>query len=232
MKVLFVLTSHDKKGDAGDTGFHFSEAAHPWKIITESGYEVEYVSPKGDKAPIDSFDLDDDINKEFWESEEKKLETTMKPEDVDPKEYVAIHFVGGHGTMWDLPHNEELQAITRRIYEQGGIVAAVCHGPAGIVNVKLSDGNYLVDGKTVNSFTDDEERKVELDEVVPFLLETKLKEHGAQFEKADVFEKKIVVDGHLVTGQNPASALGVGKEIVKLINSRSSKVHQDISTTK
>jgi len=214
-----VLTSHDKKGDAGDTGFHFAEAAHPWKALTEKGHEVDYVSPKGGKAPIDAFDLDDEINKEFWESEEERLSNTMTPTEVDPEAYAAIHFVGGHGTMWDLPNNEELQAVTRRIYEKGGIVAAVCHGPAGLVNVKLTNGNYLVDGKRVNSFTDDEERKVELENVVPFLLETKLKEHGAQFEKADVFEKKVVVDDRLITGQNPMSAYGVGVEIAKLLES-------------
>jgi len=230
IKVLFVLTSHNKKGGAGDTGFHFAEAAHPWKIITEAGYEVDYVSTKGGKAHIDAFDLDDKINKEFWESEEKRLETTMKPEDVEPEEYVAIHFVGGHGTMWDFPNNEKLQEITRKIYETGGVVAAVCHGPAGLVNVKLSDGNYLVDGKRVNSFTDDEEHKVGLENVVPFLLESKLRERGAQFEKADVFEKKVVVDDHLVTGQNPASALSVGKEIVNLLDTRSSKAHQELTT--
>ncbi len=229
IKVLFVLTSHDKKEDQGSTGFHFTEAAHPWKMISEAGYDVDYVSPKGGKAPIDSFDLSDEINKEFWDSQEKKLESTMKPEEVEPEEYVAIHFVGGHGTMWDFPDNERLQEITRKIYETGGVVAAVCHGPAGLVNVKLSYGNYLVDGKRINSFTDEEEHKVGLENVVPFLLESKLSERGAKFEKAGVFENKVVVDGHLVTGQNPASALSLGKEIVSLLETKSSKTHQDLS---
>lgn len=215
-KILFVLTSHKNLGDTGkSTGFYLSEAAHPWKVLTEAGYEIDFVSPQGGKAPVDGFDLDDEVNKEFWENEtyREKVENTMRPEDVNPNEYVAIHYVGGHGTMWDFPNNESLAAIASKIYENGGAVSAVCHGPAGLVNIKLSDGSYLVDGKQVSAFTNEEERESELQDVVPFLLEDKLKERGANHQKAGNWEEQVSVDGRLVTGQNPSSATKVGEQL-------------------
>ncbi len=220
-KILFVLTSHSERGGAGvPTGFHMSEASHPWKVLHEAGYEIDFVSPKGGVAPIDAFDLSDETNKEFWESDEYqlKIKNTMKPSEVDSSKYSAIHFVGGHGTMWDFPENEDLQKIGREIYENGGVVSAVCHGPAALVNLKMSNGNYLVDGKKVNSFTDAEEKKIGLENVVPFLLESKLRERGAKFEKSDLWQEHVEVDERLVTGQNPASAKKVGEEVLNLLN--------------
>lgn len=217
-KVLFALSSHEELGSTGEsTGFYLSEAAHPWKVLTEAGYEVDFVSTKGGKPPVDGFDLDDEINKEFWEnsSVKSKIENTPTPSEINPSEYTAIHYVGGHGTMWDFPENEALANIATNIYENDGFVTAVCHGPAGLVNVKLSDGSYLVDGKKVNSFTNEEERDAELVDEVPFLLESKLKERGAKFEKSGIQEKHVVRDGRLITGQNPASATGVGKTLVE-----------------
>lgn len=219
-KVLFVLTSHGTKGSTGQpTGFYLSEAAHPWKVLAEAGYEIDFVSPKGGNPPVDGFKLDDPVNREFWENEnvKQKLQHTLKPEEVNPSEYVAIHYVGGHGTMWDFKDNAQLASIAASIYENGGVVSAVCHGPAGLVNVKLSGGNYLVDGKRVSAFTNEEEEAVGLTNVVPFLLETALKERGAIFEKSPNFQEKVVVDGRLVTGQNPASAEGVGRQVADLL---------------
>jgi len=119
--------------------------------------------------------------------------------------------------MWDFADNERLARITGAIYEAGGVVGAVCHGPSGLVNVKLSDGSYLVSGKTVASFTNDEEKAVGLEQVVPFLLESKLRERGAKPVPAPNFQANVQVDGRLVTGQNPASAEGVGKEMAALL---------------
>lgn len=217
-RVLFVLTSNDKKGDTGGkTGFYLSEASHPWEVLHNAGYEIDFVSPKGGKAPIDGFDLSDPVNKKFYEDLDTrhKIESTLKPSSVDPDDYSAIFYAGGHGTMWDLPDNEELQNIARSIYEKGGIVSAVCHGPAGLVNLKLSDGTYLVDGKRINAFTNEEEAAVKLDKVVPFLLESKLIERGARFEKSAPMQPHVTVDGRLITGQNPASAKGVGEALVQ-----------------
>lgn len=216
-KILFVLTSHGIKGKTGEkTGFHLSEAAHPWKVLNDAGYEVDFVSPQGGKPPVEAFDLSDPISKEFWEDSKvsKKLEDTMKPSDVDAAEYKAIFYVGGHGAMWDLPDNLELRKITTEIYESKGVVASVCHGPAGLVNVKLSDGSYLLDGKKVNSFTDEEEKDAGAEDVVPFMLESKIRERGGIFEKSGIQEAHVVTDGRLVMGQNPASATGVGEAIV------------------
>ncbi|WP_198555220.1 type 1 glutamine amidotransferase domain-containing protein [Siphonobacter sp. SORGH_AS_0500] len=116
--------------------------------------------------------------------------------------------------MWDFPENEALAAIGRKIYENGGVVSAVCHGPSALVNVTLSNGNYLVDGKKVNAFTNEEEVAVKLDKVVPFLLEEKLKERGALFEKSGLWQPHVTVDQRLVTGQNPQSAKGVGEAVL------------------
>lgn len=221
-KVLIVVTSHDSLGDTGkSTGFYLSEASHPHDVFTQAGMEVDFVSPKGGKAPMDGVKLDDPVNKAFLENPQTlaKVENTLRPEQIDPKQYDAIFYAGGHGTMWDFPHNEKLAGIAAEIYEGGGVVGAVCHGPAGLVNIKLSDGKYLVAGKTVSAFTNEEEEAVGLTKVVPFLLESKLVERGAKFTKAANFEPHVAVSDRLVTGQNPASATGVGEAMVKLMQS-------------
>ncbi|TKD43492.1 type 1 glutamine amidotransferase domain-containing protein, partial [Azotobacter chroococcum] len=126
-------------------------------------------------------------------------------------------FAGGHGAMWDFPDSPDVARVTREIYEAGGVVGAVCHGPAALVNVTLSNGAYLVAGKNLSAFTDDEERAVKLDQVVPFLLTSTLTQRGAQHHPAADWTAKVVVDGRLVTGQNPQSASGVGAAIRDLL---------------
>lgn len=213
-KVLFVVTSHDKKGDTGQpTGYYLAEVSHPWDVLHNAGYEIDIVSPKGGKAPLDGFNLEDPINKKFWEDTKyrTKIENTMKPSEVKPEEYSAIFYAGGHGTMWDFADNAELAKIASKIYENNGIVSAVCHGPAGLVNIKLSNGKYLVDGKKINAFTNEEESAVGLEKVVPFMLETTLIERGAKFEKSGLWQKHVTTDQRVVTGQNPQSAKGVGE---------------------
>ncbi len=185
-----------------------------------AGYEIDFVSPNGGNPPVDGFNLDDEVNKKFWEDAEyhRKIENTMKPSKVNPDDYVAIHYAGGHGTMWDFPDNQKLAEIAAKIYENNGIVSAVCHGPAGIVNIKLSDGKYLVEGKKINAFSNEEEQVVKLDKVVPFLLESKLIERGAKFEKSDLWQPHVVVDQRVVTGQNPQSAKSVGEAVLTELN--------------
>jgi len=220
-KILFVVTSHDQKGSTGEgTGFYLSEVSHPWDILVNAGYEIDFVSPKGGKAPVDGFNLSDKINKKLWENRQyrNKLENTLSPSQVNPFDYVAIHYAGGHGAMWDFPENAALASIAAKIYEKNGIVSAVCHGPAGLVNIRLSDGKYLVDGKKINAFTDEEERAVKLDKVVPFLLESKLIERGAKFEKTGLWQSYVVSDQRLVTGQNPQSAQAVGQAVLELLD--------------
>jgi putative intracellular protease/amidase len=219
-RVLFVLTSHDTLGTTGkETGFYLSEVTHPYAAFETANIEVEFVSPKGGKAPMIGIDLQDPINKAFLDDAAKiaKVANTQTPDQIDPARYDAIFYAGGHGTMWDFPNNDPLDRIAAAIYEKGGVVGAVCHGPAGLVNIKLADGAYLVDGKTVSSFTNEEEAAVGLSDVVPFLLESTLTERGATHTKAPNFQAHVVVSDRLVTGQNPASATGVGECMTKLL---------------
>lgn len=220
-KILFVVTSHDKKGNTGeDTGYYLGEVSHPWEVLHKAGYEIDFVSPKGGTPPVDGFDLNDPVNKEFWENKEykTKIDNSLQPSQVNPSDYSAIFYAGGHGAMWDFADNTELAGIASKIYENGGIVAGICHGPAGLVNIKLSNGKYLVDGKKINAFTNEEEAEVKLTNVVPFLLEDKLKERGAQFEKSGLWQNHVVTDQRVITGQNPQSAKSVGEAIAKELN--------------
>lgn len=158
---------------------------------------------------------------------------TISVKEVNPQEFSIIYFAGGHGTMWDFPGNVDINKVTSEIYENGGIVAAVCHGPSALTDVKLSDGSYLVEGKRINSFTNAEEKEVEKDDIVPFLLETRLKERGAIFVEGEKWENKVVVDGRIITGQNPQSAASLGEAIVRVANqielSQSGKSDEDDS---
>ncbi|MCU0566188.1 MAG: type 1 glutamine amidotransferase domain-containing protein [Oculatellaceae cyanobacterium Prado106] len=223
-RVLFVLTSHDRLGNTGkETGFYLPEVSHPYAVFEQAGVEVEFVSPKGGKAPMIGVDLQDPLNQAFVSDPAKlaQVEQTWVPAAIHPTRYDAIFYAGGHGTMWDFPDHPQLAQIAAAIYEQGGIVGAVCHGPAGLVNIYLSNGQALVAGKTVASFTNEEEVAVGLESVVPFLLESTLIERGAVHTKAANFEAHVVVSDRLVTGQNPASAAGVAEQMVNLLSAAS-----------
>lgn len=216
-KILFVVTSHDKLGDTGEsTGYYLGEVSHPWAVLTAAGYEIDFVSPKGGNPTYYGANAEDPVNRQFLAdvTYQKKIQNTLTPSEVNPSEYVAILYAGGHGTMWDFADNAELAEIARQIYENNGIVSAVCHGPAGLVNIKLSNGNYLVDGKNINAFTNEEETAVKLEKVVPYSLETKLIERGARFEKSGLWQEHVTVDQRVVTGQNPQSAHGVGEAVL------------------
>ncbi|MBD2766776.1 type 1 glutamine amidotransferase domain-containing protein [Hymenobacter sp. BT664] len=219
-RVLFVVTSHGQKGDTGQpTGYYLPEVAHPWAILTDLGYDIDFVSPQGGQPPADGVNLTDPVNARFVADAvaQQKINNSLTPARVVPSRYAAIYYAGGHGTMWDFAENEELARIAGHIYDRGGIVGAVCHGPAGLVNIRLANGELLVKGKVVSSFTDEEEAAVKLDHVVPFLLETRLKELGAIHRKSPNFQAHVEVAERLVTGQNPASAPGVGEALAKLL---------------
>lgn len=219
-RIAMVLTSHGSLGSTGrTTGFYLSEASHPHRVFTNAGMQVDFLSPAGGQPPVDGWNLDDPVNKAFVEDPvvAEQLKETLRPSQVDPSEYDAIFYVGGHGTMWDLPDDAALAGLAAGIFEAGGAIGAVCHGPAGLVNIRLSDGSFLVDGKPVSSFTDEEEAAAGLTEVVPFLLESKLRERGALHSKAANFELHTVVADRLVTGQNPASATAVAEHLVEVL---------------
>ncbi|MEU9889340.1 type 1 glutamine amidotransferase domain-containing protein [Sphaerisporangium sp. NPDC051011] len=214
-KILLALTSHGELGDTGrTTGFYVPEAAHPYRVFTEAGYEVSFASVKGGEPPRDGVDPGDEEIARFLTEQADRLASTPAAGELDPAEYRAVLFVGGHGTMWDFPGSEEFARLAAAVYESGSVVAGVCHGPAGLVNVRLGDGTYLVDGKEVSAFTNEEEDAVGLSAVVPFSLETRLRERGARFTKGPDFAEHAVADGRLVTGQNPASAARVAELVI------------------
>lgn len=218
-KILIALTSHDDLGGVRKTGFYLSEAAHPWRVFRAADYQVDLVSPQGGEPPRDGVDLADPIQQAFLDDAEmsRKLAETRRPDEINAQEYAAILYAGGHGAMWDFPNNTDLAGIARDIYEAGGVVAAVCHGPAALVNITLSDGTYLVADKEVSAFTNDEESAVGLSDVVPFLLQTALEERGARHVGAANFQSHVSIADRLVTGQNPASATGVADQVVKVL---------------
>ena len=221
-RVLIVVTNHGQLGSTGkETGYYLREVSYPHHVLTEAGYEVDFVSPKGGAAPMDpgSKDLDDEVNKAFVENEDlmAALQNTLAPDAINPDEYVAIFYAGGHGTMWDLPDCDALAQLAVAIYEGGGAIGAVCHGPAGLLNMKLSNGRHLVDGKRIAAFTDEEETAVGLENVGPFLLASEFEKRGAVHTKAENFKPHVEVDGRLVTGQNPPSAKGTAEALVQVL---------------
>lgn len=222
LKVLIVVTSHSQLGNTGKpTGYYLSEVTHPAHVLEQAGYTVEIASPQGGKAPMDpsSLDLKDPVNKAMLENPEfkKKLDNTLKLASVDSTKYAAILFSGGHGTMWDFKDEPAVSKVAAAIYEKNGVVAAVCHGPAALINLKLSNGKYLIAGKNVAGFSNDEEKAVELTKIVPFSLEDELVKRGGKYSKTKLWGNHVVVDDRLVTGQNPASATSVGEAIAKLL---------------
>lgn len=217
-RVLIAMTSHDKKGDTGKpTGAYLPEVAHPYDVFSRAGYEIELHSVRGGQVPLDGVEDADAISRAFLAAHQEELAKTPAADSIDPARFDVIFFAGGHGAMWDFPENEALAKAAVRIYERGGIVAAVCHGPAALVNLQLSSGEYLVAGKKVSAFTNDEERAVGLENVVPFLLADKLAARGALHQPAPLWQKQVVVDERLVTGQNPASATGVAEAVVGVL---------------
>ncbi|WDE97047.1 type 1 glutamine amidotransferase domain-containing protein [Lentisphaera profundi] len=227
-KVLIVLTSHSDLGNTGKkTGVWLPELTHPYYILKESGYTVDIASIKGGMAPIDikSFDEVDREQKRFLKDAVlmAKVIRTIPLEKVDPKDYKVVLFSGGSGPMWDFPNNKDVKRVSSAIYEQGGVVSALCHGNAALVNIKLSNNKYLVAGKRVAAFTNKEENMLGTSKVVPFLLEDKLIERGALHIAGKAWQENVIVDGRLITGQNPASAKRVGKYIIEYLKGENRK---------
>ena len=229
-RVLFVLTSHGRLGDSGKpTGFFFEEMAAPYWAFQDAGYQVDLASTRGGRPPHDPKSLPEDASERpgsvqrFLDDAEamEKLGATRPVAEIGHEGYDALFLPGGHGTMWDLPDNADLGSLIAAFHEAGKVVGAVCHGPAGLVGARLGDGAPLVAGRRVNCFTDEEERKVGLDGVVPFLLESRLAELGARIEKSQPFVACAVRDGTLVTGQNPRSAQAVAEKMLEALDEQS-----------
>ena len=212
--ILFVVTSNPVKGATGiPTGFNLAEVTHPLEKLQHAGLRVEIAALQGGAAPLDGLeDMKDPVIARYWADAEFRhaIANTLRIDDVDPARYSAVMFAGGHGTMWDFPDSVAAQKAIREIDAAGGIVSAVCHGPAALVNARRADGSLLVAGKRLAAFTDGEEEEVQSTHVVPFLLESTLKERGAHHQHAANWADNVVVDGRLITGQNPQSAASLG----------------------
>ncbi|KAL8409190.1 hypothetical protein RB594_007585 [Gaeumannomyces avenae] len=227
-KVLIVLTSHGKMeadGVVKPTGWYLPEFSHPYDVLVEAGHEITVASPAGGKAPLDPASVEmfkeDAAAQAFFKNQTKLWEQTAKLSDVAPgaaQKFDALFYPGGHGPMFDLVGDATSQALIADFWAAGKPVAAVCHGPIVFVNVKLPDGTLLLKGRTATGFTNAEEEIVQLVKFMPQLLEDDMKKAGATFVKADEpWGEKVVVDGNLITGQNPASAKAVGEAIVKAL---------------
>lgn len=226
MRILIVLTSHDRLGDTGiPTGFWYEELAAPYYVFTDGGHATTLASPRGGLAPVDPksaaspFDTDTTRRFDVDEDAQKALATTKRLSDLEPIDFDAVFYPGGHGPLYDLATDRHSIALIEKFTAANKIVAAVCHGPAVLVNVTTPGGAPLVQGRTVCGFTNGEEAAMGLTDAVPFLVEDELIRLGARYEKVDDFEPFIRIDDLLVTGQNPASAKGVAEAILRLSQS-------------
>jgi putative intracellular protease/amidase len=225
-KILVVMTTTEKYPTlARATGIWLGEAVHFVDRVQKAGFEVDYVTPEGGYTPIDphSLALAEPVDWQWYHDRAfmNRLGTTLRPDQVNAADYCAIYFVGGHGVLWDFPDNPALQALSRAIYEAGGYVASVCHGVVGLLNITLSDGSLLVRDRKVTGFTNEEERRAQLAEHVPYLPEDELRKRGARFVQADApWASFAVADGRVITGQNPASGGAVADLLVKALGER------------
>lgn len=218
--ILIVLTSHSEKGSTGEkTGAYLSELTHPRAVFVAAGHEVELVSVRGGEVPLDGVDRSDPENARFLDDAAlvKRLHEGRAVSEVDAGAYAAVFFAGGHGTMWDF-REPAVAALAGAVHDRGGIVGAVCHGPAALVDARGADGKPLVEGHEIAAFTNAEEKAVGLSDVVPFSLEDELRARGAVFRPKGLWQSNVVVSGRLVTGQNPASAKGVAEKMLALLD--------------
>lgn len=219
LKVLFIATAHTALGDTGDaTGLWFEELATPYYVFTDSGAQVSIATLPGGVVPLDPRSADPNEKKPASverfvrdEAAMAQMQSAEKLSALSFEDYDVVFIPGGHGAMWDLGSSVELGEFLTKAWAGGKIVASVCHGPAGLVNAKEIDGKPLVAGKKVSAFSDSEETAMKLTQVVPFMLESKLWELGADYRSGPDFQAYAVRDGRLVTGQNPASSEKVAK---------------------
>jgi putative intracellular protease/amidase len=223
MKILMVLTSHDKLGDTGrKTGFWLEELAAPYYAFVDAGAEVTLASPKGGQPPLDPVSDtpqgQTEATRRFKQdaAAQAKLANTLKLADVKAADYDTVFYPGGHGPMWDLAEDANSIALIADFYGAGKPVAFVCHAPGVLHRVKV-EGQPLVKGRRVTGFTNSEEDAVKLTAVVPFLVEEELKSLGALYEKAEDWADFVVTDGRLITGQNPASSKSAAEALLRQI---------------
>ncbi len=224
MKILMVLTSHDKLGDTGkDTGFWLEEFAAPYYVFKDAGADIVLASPKGGQPPLDPSSNTKDAQTAATDRYKKDpvaqahLGSTEKLSSVSAEDFDAIFYPGGHGPLWDLANNADSIKLIETFAASDRPVAAVCHAPAVFKETKGPDGKPLVSDKTVTGFTNSEEDAVELTDVVPFLVEDMLKANGGKFERGNDWASFVVTDGKLITGQNPASSEAAAEKLLEIL---------------
>lgn len=231
VKILIIVTSVNMYASGKlETGLWLSELTHIYHSAKEQGYDVTIASTKGGDVPIDPESLKpmvlDKVSKSYWNdtSFRSLLQQTKSLKEVAEQEFDCVYLAGGHGTMYDFPNDTVLQSIVRRQYESGRMVAAICHGVGGLLNVKLSDSSYLIAGKTITGFNWFEESLARRKKEVPFNLEASLKDRGSNYKKAFIpMTSKVLVDGNLITGQNPFSSKETAKVVIQELKKRNDK---------
>jgi len=220
-RILHVVTNVGHYDDPSHpTGLWLSELTHAWHVFADRGYEQVLVSPAGGPVPLEPRALkfpNYDKTAKAWRADPAQmalLENTPSPEQVDEADFDAVYFTGGHTVMYDFPDSEGLQRITAAMFERGAIVSSVCHGYCGLLNTTLSDGSHLIAGRKMTGFSWREEELAKVDKLVPYNAEQVAKDRGARYEKALLpFVSNVVVDGNLITGQNPGSAKATAKRV-------------------
>jgi len=224
MKVLIVLTSHDELGDTGEkTGFWLEEFASPYYHLKDAGAQVTLVSPSGGQPPLDPKsqepDFQTDATRRFDDDQaaQNELANTAKLAEMKVEDFDAVFYPGGHGPLWDLHNDSDSIALIEGFIAARKLVATVCHAPAVLLKAKDQNGDPLVKGKKVTGFSNSEEAAVELTNVVPYLLEDQLIAKGGMYQKVEDWNPLAVVDGLIITGQNPASSDTVAEALVKAL---------------
>ncbi|ARN30689.1 TPA: type 1 glutamine amidotransferase domain-containing protein [Acinetobacter baumannii] len=226
-KILVVMTNHSAYPSRSDkTGLWLTELIHFYDVASAAGYEMDFVSPLGSQVPLDerslkSIYLDKSARQRLADPAfMQKLKTTLAPNTINPTQYKAIYYTGGHGTMWDFPNNKALQNISEQIYRQGGVVSAVCHGVGGLLPLQNENGKPLIAGRTVTGFANIEETLSGIKSQVPFSLQNELIERGANYKQAFIpFTSYVVSDDRIITGQNPQSSKEIAEAVVKRLSS-------------
>jgi len=218
-KILMVVTNRDYFDQDHKTGLWLEEFAVPYLNFQAVGYEVTVASPLGGNAPVDPGSIRNGVPAE-WSEAAKTLQSTVKLSQVDYTQYAAVVLPGGHGPLFDLANDPVLADILKYFESQNRIIGAVCHGPAGLVSATTAEGKPLVAGRKMTGFTNEEERIAGLDKQVPFALETKVRELGAEFVSAKPWADYVVVDGNLITGQNPQSSDSFSKAILEVLTKK------------
>lgn len=211
--LLLVVTNHAAIDADHPTGVWLEEFAVPYMLFRQAGLAVTVASPRGGPAPIDPRSLDDAAKTEHAAAIDE-LASTRRLAEVDTKGFAAVFFPGGHGTMFDLPQNPDVARVVESFAASGSVVAAVCHGPACLVGARHPDGAPLVRGRRLTCFSNAEEREVQLDGLMPFLLESRLRQLGAEVVTQPNWSEHVVVDGELITGQNPQSSAATARAVI------------------